>query len=707
MKKFTPRSLVSLVIFCFCLLFFISYHYSNAKGGISDKNRPARAIPQQQPNIASNTCPVVVVHSSNQPSRLSSSLFSKLLTNNSQPAVSFLSYTAAPLETLSERESNDFPGARVIDFLESEGPCFKVRERLLDVSHSFEYPYIKTEELLDKKTGGLVARLEMVAAQFIVTLPEKTDPKQFLKQVGPAATSIERISQSKPIYRVSLSEASLESLPKALKKVEEISQQTIAGEPDYIAHATQRPSNYCYYYQWGLWKVNDFDFLQEPYQQLLNRYYYHFFNYFPYPVLGDRDFFDRSHDFEQQKSFNFLVKHSRMTREANLLGDSKDYFSSDRGINAEDAWETRTSADSVIVAVVDTGIRYTHENLKNNMWRNLNPEPELKDLYGKNFVDNNGDPKDDCGHGTHCAGIIGGEMNDDLGISGVAWKVQLMACKVLNKIGVGPVSQLIQGLDYAKQHHADIISCSWSYTEIEYISGHAKGLVKSYPSFETELSSLRESGIIVVAGANNNGKNLDNFLDTDPKGIYETKVMPASASLKFDNIVSVAATDFVDTKIDSYISLTIKNQESLASYSNFGAKSVSLAAPGSFILSTWNSSDTSYVFADGTSMATPCVAGALALMKAEFPTWTHQELITHLIATTDPLPSLKGKMRGGRLNLARALQPTLSTPIAPAAVTPPPPLPPLHLPPLHLPPAIPPPVIPPKTGMQDPSYWWY
>ena len=206
-----------------------------------------------------------------------------------------------------------------------------------------------------------------------------------------------------------------------------------------------------------------------------------------------------------------------------------------------------------------------------------------------------------------------------------------MACKVGNKAGSFTTGDLIEGLDYAKEHHADIVNTSLSLNAngISLFNNFRRSLLRS---LEAELSSLQKSGIILVAAAGNDGIDQDHSSDS-------CLIMPAALSTQFDNIVSVGATESFGPE-----------GEKLAEYSNYGVKKTSLAAPGSFILSTWNSSDNAYAFDDGTSMAAPFVTGALALMKAEFPTWSYQDLITHLIKTTDPLPSLNGKIRGGRLN---------------------------------------------------------
>jgi|GEM_PF-920130 len=677
MKKYIPLTLLlALVVAGLFFGVVINDFYASSQSKSSRKNSLVRAeltpdstkldLPKPENTRDPKTKGPTAVEPPSAPCShgLSSSLFARLIEKTSCAPSSFLPYPPAPLYELSEQEGTEFPGARVVDAVESESGCFMVRQRLLDVSTSFKYPYIKTEELLDKESKKLISRLEMVANQFLIVLPEETPPDQFLKDLGKEALSIRRISQSEPIYAVTLSEAFLDSLPKALKKIENVNERsegTLMGEPDYIGHAAQRPSNYGYGYQWGLWKVNDFDFLQKPYCQFLYRLFHHInwldsvwkfswmIYFFPksFPSIDICDFQEPLSSEErpscyQHKDYYFQGAEKKSPEEY------RDAFSRQHGINAEEGWDIRTSAESVVVAVVDTGIRYTHHNLKNNMWHNPDPDHRLHDYYGKNFVTGNGDPNDDYGHGTHCAGIIGGEANDTLGAVGVASKVQLMACKVVDKAGRGTTSDFIEGLDYAKEHHADIVNVSLGFS-ISFFNNYLRSL-------ETELLSLQKSGIILVAGAGNDG------IDQDHSSGWSLAI-PAAWSTQFDNIVSVGATESFGPE-----------GEKLAEYSNYGVKKTSLAAPGSFILSTWNSSDNAYAFADGTSMATPFVTGALALMKAEFPTWSYQDLITHLIKTTDPLPSLNGKIRGGRLNLARALRPTPLMPPPPVAVTPPPPL---------------------------------
>ncbi|MBM3856720.1 MAG: hypothetical protein FJ390_02005 [Verrucomicrobia bacterium] len=323
-------------------------------------------------------------------------------------------------------------------------------------------------------------------------------------------------------------------------------------------------------------------------------------------------------------------------------------------ISAPEAWKTlNPSAKPVIVAIIDTGIRYTHQDLQGAMW--TNPDSAAPDRYGTNAAahyatdsatdtvgGNNdpNDPMDDCGHGTHCAGIIGGM---GVGIRGVAPQVQLMACKYMNAQGRGMLSDEIGCLHYAVDHGATVLNCSYGL-EIGF-SQNGFSLSTPYSLFSRAeydaMKYVRDKGAVVSVAAGNESKDNDQFCNYPASycvggyNLLGKKIAPA-----LDNIVSVAATD---------------EQDQLCDFSNYGAKGVFMAAPGNNILSTWNYSDTAYTFLRGTSMAAPHVAGALALMKEKFPHRPNQKIIEHLLDATDSLPSLEGKTKAGRLNLLKAL----------------------------------------------------
>jgi PKD repeat protein len=301
----------------------------------------------------------------------------------------------------------------------------------------------------------------------------------------------------------------------------------------------------------------------------------------------------------------------------------------DADIDGREGWDTMRYATNIIVAIVDTGVRYTHEDLAANMW--VNPgeiagngidddgNGYIDDVHGINAAANDGNPIDLHGHGTQVAGLAGAVGNNGKGGTGVAWSVQLMALRFFDDAGTGYTSDAAECIDYARLRGAHIINASF-------------GSPSSSSTMSSAISSARNAGIILVAAAANDSS------DNDSKPVYP-------ASYTHDNIVAVAAT----TRTDA-----------LASYSNYGATSVDLGAPGSDLYTTARSSDTAYTKGSGTSFAAPVTAGAFALMKARYPHETYRQLIDRVYAAVDPQPSLAGKtVTGGRLNLANALGPAL------------------------------------------------
>lgn len=295
-------------------------------------------------------------------------------------------------------------------------------------------------------------------------------------------------------------------------------------------------------------------------------------------------------------------------------------------ISAPLAWATTTGSEEVVVAVLDTGVDYNHEDLKPNMWtRPASMEAyqdaqlgSVDDEYGFNAVENASDPMDDNGHGTHCAGIIGAEGENDLGIAGVNWKVRIMPLKFMNAGGSGTTKDAIEAINYAINRkkagvNVRIISASWGSTQ------RSRAL-------EDVIRKAYEADILFVAAAGNSSVSND-----------RTPHFPSSYNVP--NVVSVAALD---------------RNDQLAKFSNWGAKSVAIGAPGVDILSTWLGN--AYEEKSGTSMATPVVAGVAALIVAEHPQMSVDNVRKKLLASTDPIVALKGKtVTGGRINAAKAL----------------------------------------------------
>ncbi len=296
----------------------------------------------------------------------------------------------------------------------------------------------------------------------------------------------------------------------------------------------------------------------------------------------------------------------------------------DADIDAAEAWELHTGSGQRVVAVIDTGVDYRHEDLADNMWHNPGEVPGdgidndfngyVDDVYGYDFANNDSDPLDDHNHGTHVAGTIGAVANNGIGVAGVNWDVQIMAVKFLRGDGGGSISDAIEALDYAVDNGAKISNNSWGFN-----GGLSQALYNA-------VAAAQNQGHIFVAAAGN-GNYLGVGLDNDVSPFFP-------ANIPLDNVVSVAALDADDLR---------------ATFSNFGATTVDVGAPGVSILST-TIGDTYSVF-NGTSMATPHVAGTIALLWDAFPEWSYQQVINRLFTSVDPVAALDGlTTTGGRIN---------------------------------------------------------
>lgn len=293
-------------------------------------------------------------------------------------------------------------------------------------------------------------------------------------------------------------------------------------------------------------------------------------------------------------------------------------------IKATAAWDLVRDAANVIVAVVDTGVNLTHQDLQGNLWRN--PNPTFGDVNGASFAGGtqSGNPTDDNGHGTHVAGTIGAVGNNGVATAGIAWRVQLMAVKVFPASGNGSVSDIARGVNYAVQNGAQIINASY-------------GAIGNSGFSNTELAAItaaRDAGVLFVAAAGNSAANMD-----------VSRFYPANHAL--DNIITVGNST---------------RRDELAASSNFGI-AVDLFAPGSEILSLSHDSNTGTLSLSGTSMAAPHVSGTLALLKAQYPTDTYRQLINRLLRGTDAGERFAGRAQtGGRLNLDKALRASSNRP---------------------------------------------
>jgi subtilisin family serine protease len=333
----------------------------------------------------------------------------------------------------------------------------------------------------------------------------------------------------------------------------------------------------------------------------------------------------------------------------------------DADIDAPEAWSLfdGSGAAKVVTGVIDSGVDYTHPDLAANVWTNPGEvagngvdddgNGYVDDIHGYDFYANDADPMDENGHGTHVAGTIAATANNGTGVAGVNYNGQVMALRFLGPDGSGDTAGALSAINYANKMRTQygvnvrVLNNSWGG------GGFSQSIADA-------IAASNNAGILFVAAAGNGGS--DNIGDNnDSTANYPSNYTAA-------NVVAVAATN---------------NKDQLASFSNYGATTVDLAAPGFDIASTYPGN--SYVWMSGTSMATPHVAGAASLAFAYNPNATVAQVKQALMDGTDKVASLTGKtVTGGRLNLLNTLQkiapttttnptPTITAPAAPSNFT--------------------------------------
>jgi subtilisin family serine protease len=296
-------------------------------------------------------------------------------------------------------------------------------------------------------------------------------------------------------------------------------------------------------------------------------------------------------------------------------------------IQAPEAWDVQKGDSTVVIAIVDNGVDYKHEDLTANVWTN---EPEasgvtgvdddgngfVDDIHGWDFGNDDADPigLPTTFHGTHCAGIASAVTNNQIGIAGSGWNCEFMPVKVSADDTPDDMPMGFEGITYAADNGADVISCSWGFY--------------GYSRWEQEcVNYAYRKGAVIICCA----QNLD----------AEGATYPAS----YQNVISVAAVKSDDTK---------------ANYSNYGPW-IDICAPGgdekAGILSTMPNNE--YASFSGTSMATPIVAGVCGLVKSLHPDWSTDQVIRQVLLTADNIdalnPQYSGKLGHGRLNALQAL----------------------------------------------------
>ncbi len=313
-------------------------------------------------------------------------------------------------------------------------------------------------------------------------------------------------------------------------------------------------------------------------------------------------------------------------------------------VGATFAWDKARGRSTVIVASIDTGVDYNHPDLAANMWSNpgeagLNcfngidddGDGYIDDCHGWNFWNNTNDPMDDYGHGTLISGIIGAVSNNGVGVAGANWAVQIMPLKFAGSDGGGTTDKAVAALDYAVAHGAAISNNSWGTTSFD-------------PALLDAIKRAEAAGHLFITAAGNgpfvNGTQIGTDNDTLPFYPCDfSKADPVTNPRPPQNIICVAATG---------------SSDNLAEFSNYGATTVQLGAPGVGIWSTLLGGN--YGSASGTSMSSPIVAGAAALLKG-CKANLHSFMIKKILLTTArQTPALTGKtVTGGVVNYQAAV----------------------------------------------------
>jgi subtilisin family serine protease/methionine-rich copper-binding protein CopC len=571
-------------------------------------------------------------------------------------------------------------------------------QRVRILRTEFKYPLVRIEETVTRTAGAekVTDSKEMVADHLMVKRSPEVTEEAFIAAITDEGGTIrKKIRGADGVYLVAFPGEDTEALPAALQKFSTVS--AAYAEPDYIVRSLRTPNDASYRQLWGM--HNEGLFPQRfgtvsagglewvgftlrysgvaPEPGVTGTVYDCKLGYegdFPEGVRGNIALILRGEISFEQKARNAMAAGAKAVifynnvaqelevatlgtpdpswppafilsgRNGNALKALGQVTATmvisgslpDADIDAPEAWEINTGSRDILVAVLDTGVFYPHPDLAANMWTNpgesgldadgldkstngLDDDGNgyIDDLRGWDFVNNDNDPMDDNFHGTHCAGTIGAVGNNGLGVAGVCWEVSLVGLKFLGANGGGALSDAVEAVFYSNTLGGDaqkkITSNSWGggpYTQ----------------TLADAIAAANEKEILFIAAAGNADSN------NDITPTYPT-------NYDFPNVISVAATD--------------PNDE-LAGFSNFGATTVDLAAPGVQTFSTFPGG--AYAPISGTSMATPHVAGTAALLWSFSPELTPAEIKSAILGSVDPLPALADKCTtGGRLNAFKAL----------------------------------------------------
>ena len=456
----------------------------------------------------------------------------------------------------------DAPVLSRSESITADGKILRVRI----VKTDFKYPLLRIENVIakDPQTGAetLTAQTAMVADHVLVKSKPGVEAADFQALLARTGATLRRRIPNSDLFIVEFPAPGPNTVPDAVKALGAEAKFVQYAEPDYIVSTQVVPTDSLFSQLWGM------------------------------------------HNTGQTGG------------------------TADADIDAPEAWEVATGNLSVRVGVIDTGIERTHPDLAANMWTNPNEiagngidddaNGYIDDIQGRDFYSEDNDPTDDHGHGTHCAGTIGGSGNNGQGVAGVCWNVSLIGLKFLSSTGLGSTSDATEATLYATGIGVHLTSNSWgggSYSQ----------------ALKDAIDAADAAGILFVAAAGNNAT------DSDLSPQYPAAYTSA-------NIIAVAATDHFDAK---------------ASFSNFGATTVDLAAPGVSILSCARGGG--FATLSGTSMATPHVAGACALLWSQRPALTNRKVKDLLLGSVDQIPSMTRKaLSDGRLNIRSALKSSVS-----------------------------------------------
>ncbi|MCB1070697.1 MAG: S8 family serine peptidase [Kiritimatiellae bacterium] len=420
---------------------------------------------------------------------------------------------------------------------------------------AFKYPLIRVQETLIE--GRVTQWTATVADHLMVRTREDLTPTDIAALAEEVGLSVRKIMYTPRTYLLAIPRVGLDSLPQTLARVARHPALAVA-EADYIVYTMQTlPNDTSFGNLWGL----------------------------------------------------------------NNTGQNGG--TADIDIDAPEMWDLTTGNTNTIVGVIDTGIDYEHPDLTANIWINPGETASdgidndgnglVDDIRGWDFANDDNDPMDGDGHGTHCSGTIGGVGNNGAGVAGVNWVVRLMALKFLSDDGFGSTSDATDAITYGTAMGVDLTSNSWGG------GGYSDTL-------RLAIAEAYSNGIPFIAAAGNAASDND-----------QTENYPSNYEV--ENIVAVAAYD---------------RNGNLASFSSYGATTVDVGAPGVDIYSSVAGGG--YENYSGTSMATPHVAGLVAMMLGVNPGLTPEDVLSFLIATADPMPALDGKtVANGGINAYSAI----------------------------------------------------